>query len=226
MILLLAVAAGWLAGLSRAWHGGRRLASPSLRWFWLVPVAFLPQWLAFYLPTTRRLIPDNLAAAALVGSQAFLLVIAWFNRSQPGFWALGLGLALNLLVIALNGGFMPISPETLSRLVPDALPDAWQIGRRLGSGKNVILPIAATRLWWLGDRFLLPKWFPYRAAFSLGDVFIAGGAFWFLWVLGEDHSKRQHKQGRSEYANKAFARCKERFAKWQRIEPLGKRGGG
>jgi hypothetical protein len=226
VILLLAVAVGLLAGLARAWYGGCRLASPSLHLVWLVPVAFVPQWLAFHLPATRKLVPDDTAAAILVSSQAFLLVFAWLNRHQPGFWALGLGLALNLLAIGLNGGLMPISPETLSRLVPDALPDAWQIGHRLGSGKDVVLPIAATRLWWLGDRFLLPRWLPYQVAFSLGDAFIAGGAFWFLWMLGEGHGMRQNKQRRFEYAHRALARCKERFAKWQRVEPLSKRGGG
>jgi hypothetical protein len=189
VILLLAIVAGLLAGLARAWHGGCRLMSPDLRLVWLVPVAFGSQWLAFYLPATRKLISDDLAAAILVSSQALLLAFAWFNRAQPGFWALGLGLALNLLVIALNGGLMPISPEALSRLMPDASPVAWRIGRRLGNGKDVILPIAATRLWWLGDRFLPPRWFPYQVAFSLGDVFIAGGVFWLLWMLGEGHGK-------------------------------------
>jgi hypothetical protein len=191
VILLFAIVTGLLGGLARARSGGCRLTSPSLHLVWLVPVAFVPQWLAFYLPATRKLVPDNLAAAILVSSQAFLLVFAWLNRHQPGFCVLGLGLALNLLVIALNGGLMPISPETLSRLVPAALPDAWQIGHRLGSGKDVVLPIVTTRLWWLGDRFLLPTWFLYRVAFSLGDVFIAGGAFWFLWMLGEDRGRSQ-----------------------------------
>jgi hypothetical protein len=166
--------------------------SPNLRLVWLVPVAFVPQWLTFYLPATRKLISDDLAAAVLIGSQTFLLVFAWLNRSQPGFWALGLGLALNLLVIALNGGLMPTSPETVARLVPDALPGAWRVGRRLGSGKDVVLPIATTRLWWLGDCFVLPTWFPYQVAFSLGDVFIAGGAFWLLWTLGDANDKQQN----------------------------------
>lgn len=199
MILLLAIVAGLLASLARAWYGGRRVSPPVLCLAWLVPVAFAPQWFAFYLPATRKLVPQELAAVALVSSQVLLLVFAFFNRDQPGFMALGFGLALNLLVISLNGGLMPISPDTVTRLAPDAPLDAWQIGHRLGTSKDVILPFAAMRLWWLSDRFLLPSWLPYRVAFSLGDVFIAGGAFWLFWRsagplahhgrTGEDRSK-------------------------------------
>jgi hypothetical protein len=190
VILLVAILAGLLAGQARAWSGGRSLSSPSLRLVWLVPLAFLPQWLCFYLPATRQLVADDLAAAALVGSQLFLLAFAWLNRRQAGFWALGLGLALNLLVITLNGGLMPISPETVAQLAPDAPPGTWQVGSRLGVGKDVVLPVAATCLSWLSDRFLLPAWLPRRVAFSLGDVFIAFGAFWLLWTLGGDRQQR------------------------------------
>jgi hypothetical protein len=182
MILLLAVVAGLLAGLARAWHGGHPLRSPDLRLSWLVPVAFLPQWLAFYLPATRRLITVNLAAAALISSQALLLVFAWRNRNQTGFRAMGLGLTLNLLVIALNGGLMPVSPETMARLHPETQPEAWQVGTR--QGWNIVLPIATTRLSWLSDRLLTPSWLPIQKALSAGDVLIAGGAFWLLWALG------------------------------------------
>jgi hypothetical protein len=182
MVLLVAVVAGLLAGLARARYGRRSLRVPTLRLAWLVPVAFLPQLIAFYLPAGGRVPADALAAAALVGSQVALLIFAWLNRKQPGFWALALGLALNLLVIALNCGLMPISPETAGRLMPHAAPDMVQVGHRLG--KDIVLSAAATRFEWLADRFLLPPWIPYRVAFSLGDVLIALGAFWLLWAMG------------------------------------------
>jgi hypothetical protein len=183
LILTVAVLAGGLGGFMRALVGGRNFAPLTLRLAWLVPVAVIPQWLAFYFPATRSVIPTSLAVTILAMSQLLLLAFAWCNRKRAGFWALGIGLALNLLVIALNRGLMPISPETLGNLYPNVPSSAWQIGSRFGA-KDVILPIAGTKLWWLSDCFLLPSWIPYHVAFSIGDVFIAIGAFWLLWAQG------------------------------------------
>lgn len=183
MILTVAVLAGLLAGLARAWFGGRHPQVPQLRLMWVVVIAFLLQWLAFRWPATSAIIPDWGAALCLTFSQAILLLFAWVNRSHAGGILLLLGLALNLLVIAANGGFMPISPEAVHRLAPGA-SDTWTAGSRLWGGKDVVLPLQATRLRWLSDYFLTPRWFPIQIAFSLGDVFIAGGAFWLLWNVG------------------------------------------
>lgn len=161
---------------------------PKLKMELLVLIGFLPQFLAFFFRPSRRIIPDNLAAAFLISSQVLLLIFALANYDQPGFKFLGLGLLLNLLVISVNGGLMPISPEVVEKLVPDALPGTWEIGARLGTGKDVVLPVSETRLWWLSDRFLLPDWFPYTAAYSVGDIFIAVGAYWLLWAAGGPQS--------------------------------------
>jgi len=199
MILLLAIIAGLLAGLIRAQIGGQRLVSPNLRLIWLVPLAFAPQALAFYLPVTREVWADHRVAIGLVTSQLLLLVFAWFNLRQSGFWLLGLGLALNLLVIGLNGGLMPISPDMASRLFPETLPEAWEVGHRLGASKDIILPVAETRLWMLSDRFFLsfPVLYSYRVAFSLGDVLIAAGAFWLMWMMGATKQARGYLSGSS-----------------------------
>jgi hypothetical protein len=125
-----------------------------------------------------------LARVALVGSQALLIVFAAANWRKPGFWALGLGLILNFLVIVLNGGLMPISPHLLERYLGPSSTGLWQVGERMGYSKDIILPISETRLWWLSDRFTLPEWSPYKVAFSVGDIIIGLGAFLLFWSLG------------------------------------------
>jgi hypothetical protein len=184
MILLAFAVVGAAAGATRAWRGGRQSASPDLRQGWLVPLALMPQGIAFFAPATRHGIPCGVAAAALVSSQVLLLLFAWRNRQHSGFRMMGIGLTLNLIVIVLNGGLMPISPQTASLLAPGRPESAWPIGERLGGTKDIVLPGTATRLPGLSDRFVLPAPGPWRAAISLGDVTVGAGAFHLLWALG------------------------------------------
>lgn len=182
MILIFAVLAGALAALLRAGLTSRPLESPPLESAWLVALAYLPQWLAFYNSTTGQLLPVSLAAVSLVLSQLLLLYFAWRNRRLSGLWLLGIGVAMNLAVIAANGGLMPIFPEVVSQLAPHA-EGTWQVGERLWLSKDIVLTPAQAHLPWLSDRFLLPEWAPFGSAFSLGDVAIALGAFELLWSM-------------------------------------------
>ena len=184
LILLVAVAIGLLAGLVRARRDGRPYALPDLRLTWLAAVAFLPQWLAFGNAPTRAWFTDRDAAVALVVSQFLLSGFGAANRHHPAFRLLTLGLLLNLTVIVANGGLMPISPETVRRLAPKRPAGHWKVGQRFGKTKDRIIPESATTLPWLSDRFLLVTRLPYRVAYSVGDILIAIGAFWFLWAAG------------------------------------------
>lgn len=181
MILLLAVIAGLLAGVIRAWIGNRIFQPVQLSHTWLVIIAFLLQWLAFYLPNTQNAIPTWMAAAILITSLILLLLFIFFNINQPGFLVMGLGLTLNLIVIITNGGLMPISPDNAFRLAPHIPVEAWQPGSRFGHSKDIIITVRDTHFWWLSDRFLSPNWLHYRFVYSLGDVFVGIGTFWLLY---------------------------------------------
>lgn len=179
MVLTLAVAVGLAAGLGWARWRNQTYRPPELRHLWLVFAAFLPQFVVLHLPFARQSSPDWLVAVLLIVSQVVLLIFVWLNRVVAGALLLLCGVFCNLAVMTANGGFMPISPQTASRLVSEDKLEDVDIGSRFGS-KDILLPPRETRLQWLADRFLPPYWFPYQVAFSLGDVFIALGVFWLL----------------------------------------------
>lgn len=179
MILLSAVLFGLLAGWGWArWHG-RPYRAPNLRYIWLAIAAFVPQLVLIYLPAGRDFVPDWMGAAALAVSLIGFLIFAWLNRGLPGMPVLLAGLFLNSLVIAANGGWMPISPEMASHLTGASTASYAGRASRFGQKDIVLLP-QNTNLAFLSDRFLLPGWLPYKVAFSLGDVLVAIGAFWLL----------------------------------------------
>lgn len=182
MILVLAIAAGWLSGLVRSWIVRKPYLVPELSRTWLVLVAVAPQLLIFQIPSTAGWFSDTWASTVLVISQLLLLGFVWFNRDLVGLRILGLGLILNLLVIILNGGLMPLAPETAQALYPEVSPSVWQIGSRPGMSKNILLLYEDTRLAFLSDSILLPAWFPWTRALSPGDLLIVLGVFWLLAV--------------------------------------------
>ncbi|NWF62818.1 MAG: DUF5317 domain-containing protein [Chloroflexi bacterium] len=167
MILLTGIALGVAVGLGAAARHRARYEAPALQYVWVVPVALLLQaW-------------EQSAEFPIIASQLILLAFAFLNRSQRGMKVLLAGAAMNFLVMASNGGYMPISPQTASRLFPQLNMQDYPPGTLFGA-KDVLLPPELTRFEWLADRFLPPAWLPYQAAFSAGDVFIAIGACWLF----------------------------------------------
>jgi hypothetical protein len=135
-------------------------------------------WLAFALRLSVGLLDRRgFAYAAWVLVTAYLLffVAVGLNLSAPGMKCFGLGSFLNFLVIALNGGTMPVSPRAMMMAGITDPP----------TGTHSLLT-AQTRLGFLGD--IIPAWTPFPQVISVGDILIIIGIFMFIqhrMVFGE-----------------------------------------
>jgi hypothetical protein len=115
-----------------------------------------------------------------LGAYALALAVLLVNRRLPGVPLLALGLAMNVLVIALNGGMMPQAPQTLQVMHPGK---TFAIGQHPPKTKTIVLPREQTRLWWLSDVLVTPSWSPLRTVASVGDVVIVLGLAWTVQGL-------------------------------------------
>lgn len=179
MILTLAVVVGMVAGVAR-FRGQTldRIAAIPLRSAWLALLA-----LAMQLPLLRMPAGSgqrDLAQVLFALSQVLVLAFIWRNRHLPAMRIVGLGVLCNLAVILANGGYMPITPETLVRINPGTTLATWPAGVHYGGSKDLILPRQQTTLWLLSDILAVPPPFPWPVAFSLGDLIMAAGVIGLL----------------------------------------------
>jgi hypothetical protein len=201
MFLLSSVVVGLCAAMLRALLGRRSLQPFDVKYLGLVFAAFIPQWLVFVTPIARGWLPNDWVPWVLVLSQLVLLVFGVINIRKPGFLLLTTGLAFNVTVIILNGGMMPISPETVQHLLPNAPPGAWQVGERLGNSKDIVLPAAQTVFGFLSDRFVVAYGAGSHVAFSFGDAWVWLGVVWALWTMGGPVRVQKKEQKSAEAAN-------------------------
>jgi hypothetical protein len=177
VILLLALGVALLVAFLR---GGslRNLADFHLEWGWLAGLALVIQIAAVYWLKGDSYL--YFQGGALVASCLLLLPVVWRNRHLPGLALIGLGLALNLVVMVANGGFMPITLEAVARIEHQHRIIQLDGVERMRGSKGIVLPREETVLWALSDILVIPPPFPVASAFSLGDVLVAVGAFIFL----------------------------------------------
>jgi hypothetical protein len=98
------------------------------------------------------------------------------------------GIALNLLVITANGGYMPVPPEALARLGFGDAAYGITPGTIVMGSKDVLLPSQQALFWMLGDILVIPEPFPQPTAMSIGDIVLAVGVF--LFVLNTTQSSK------------------------------------
>ncbi len=110
-------------------------------------------------------------------SQIVLVLLLLFNHHIPGVKLFVLGIILNIIVMAANGGWMPVTPETYHFVHPDRLVE---LEARPPNSKNIVLPRSETHLWILSD--VIPLALPDRnTAVSPGDVIMIAGVAYFIF---------------------------------------------
>lgn len=151
------------------------LAEVRLRAVWLVLVALAIQLLVLTIvPGPRATVRE----VAYVGSYALAIGFLMVNRRVPGLWLIWIGAALNVVVIAANGGVMPAAEQALIAAdLPVAAPRFFS--------SSVALP--HPKLPFLGDIFAIPGSWPLSNVFSPGDVCIAVGAIVTIHRLTGSH---------------------------------------
>lgn len=155
-------------------RGGRlsNLGDIQLRMWWLLPLGFLLQIAAAWIPASASW-ADTAGNFLILISFVPLLILVILNRSRPGMWLAGVGVLMNFAVIVLNSG-MPVlagAAEVASGFSGSELSLA-------DTYKHTMLD-ASTRLPFLGD--VIPiRLFNQGQVVSLGDVFLAVGLARFL----------------------------------------------
>ncbi|MBI4233268.1 MAG: DUF5317 domain-containing protein [Chloroflexi bacterium] len=139
------------------------------------------------LPVPRTLYPPTLA-----GSYALLLLGVVRNLHFWGFRVLLVGLGLNVLVLAVHGWYMPVSPEAL-RAAGFLQQASLESGAYLDTSKSILLSRPDTALWFLTD--IIPITKPIRLVVSVGDLIVLAALVILLWeVIARQSDKAvQHR---------------------------------
>ena len=184
LLLAVGVVFGVAAGLRRPRLGthARPLGFVHLPWLGVGAV----------LPVTSLALHAPIAPIAFAASLALLVSVAMANRHITGLAVVGLGLGLNLAVVALNQG-MPVRPDALVQadvVRRTELPATTLRGPRHLETRSDVLSI-------LGDVLPVPV---AREVMSFGDLLVVVGATDALREIARRRSRRWTAADREAFA--------------------------
>ncbi len=143
----------------------RQLAQLPIQSIWMVVVALAIQIALAFVDIPKDRI-DDLGFGLLMASYAFLLAFCFVNLRVSMMWLIGLGIALNALVIGLNQGMPTRDREVTTRSGRTVEEPVERTVKHRPESHNDLLPF-------LGDQIVVPD--PIGEIISIGDVVIAFG---------------------------------------------------
>jgi uncharacterized membrane protein YcgQ (UPF0703/DUF1980 family) len=167
--ILLAIIIGFIRG-----GNFKRFADLTFKAGWIFPLLLLIQLGIFTFQNKIGWIGEfsNLSFMVIY---VIGLTFLWLNRHHPNFKAIFVGVLLNFIVMAVNGGRMPVSMEAASVIDPQYL----EATKNALYAKHTLVT-ESTKLAFLGDIIPLSAPYPREQAISIGDVVMNIGVFLFI----------------------------------------------
>ncbi|HEY4397023.1 MAG TPA: DUF5317 domain-containing protein [Acidimicrobiia bacterium] len=174
-----------------------RLFQLPIQSLWLVVVALAIQLLLAFvdIPAARL---DDLGFGLVMTSYAFLLAFCFVNLRISMMWLIGLGIALNALVIGLNQGMPTADHEVTTRSGRTIEEPIERTAKHRPESDDDLLPF-------LGDRLRVPA--PVDELISIGDVVIGLGII-LVCYQGSRPRRRRPSRPRSERTARIGARLR------------------
>lgn len=166
---------------------------------WMVLVALAIQILLAFvdIPAARL---DDLGIGLVMASYAFLLAFCFVNLRVSMMWVIGVGIALNALVIGLNQGMPTRDNEVTTRSGRTVEEPIERTAKHRPESGDDLLPF-------LGDRLQVPA--PIDEVISIGDVVIGLGII-LVCYRGSRPRRRRTSGSRSERTARIAERLRQR----------------
>lgn len=146
-------------------------------WYLLFISAFIQLYIslgkAYNLPYGEKVVSEYFFILIII-SYMLMIITILMNKKKNYMRIFLIGIILNFIVIAGNGGKMPVSLGGIGSIKEESLlPEREFDIKHIGVNEN-------TRFVYLSDIILIPRPYPLPKILSIGDVFLILGIFIFF----------------------------------------------
>lgn len=118
---------------------------------------------------------ETLTRAAILLTYPLLIIASLANGRLLGMRLILAGALLNFIVIAANGGLMPVSPTTVGGAASHGMIESAPVGEAVPGSKSILLWEHEMELATFADRFVVHLPIIGFRVLSVGDLLIAAG---------------------------------------------------